>query len=293
MKVIVTGGSGKLGRACVKDLLQSGHQVINADLVPPAEPLCEFVKVELTDMAQVMDLLSGLDWDHRRGVDAVVHLAAIPAPGKQPNADAFRINTCSTYNVFESARRLGIRNVVWASSETLLGLPFDIAPPYLPVDEDYPSRPETAYSLSKLMGEEMAKQYCRWDPELKIIGLRFSNVMEPWEYAAFPGFENDPDGRRFNLWGYIDARDGAQAVRKALEAELKGAHAFIIANADSVLSRPTRQIVAEVFPNVTYTPGKDPHETLLSIENARRVLGYEPQYSWRHEVASTQRPQES
>ena len=293
MKVIVTGGSGKLGRACVKELLQSGHQVINADLVPPADGQCEFVKVDLTDMAAVMDLLSGLDWDHRRGIDAVVHLAAIPAPGKQPSADVFRINTCSTYNVFESARRLGIRNVVWASSETLLGLPFDIAPPYLPVDEAYTARPETAYSLSKLMGEEMAKQYCRWEPEFKIIGLRFSNVMEPWEYAMFPAFENDPDGRRFNLWGYIDARDGAQAVRRALEAPLKGAHAFTIANADTVLSRPTREIVAEFFPKVAYTPGKDPNETLLSIENARRVLGYEPQHSWRSELASAQPSREA
>ena len=94
--------------------------------------------------------------------------------------------------MFEAARRLGIRNVVWASSETVLGLPFDTPPPYAPVDEEYPGRPETAYSLSKLLGEEMAKQFCRWDPELKIIGLRFSNVMEPADYARFLAFEAEP-----------------------------------------------------------------------------------------------------
>ena len=93
----------------------------------------------------------------------------------------------STYNVFEAARRAGIRNIVWASSETVLGLPFDTPPPYVPVDEEYPGRPETAYSLAKLLDETMAEQFCRWDPELKIVGLRFSNVMEPEDYAAFPG----------------------------------------------------------------------------------------------------------
>src|SRR4030095_10384612 len=98
----------------------------------------------------------------------------------------FKVNTLSTYNVFEAARRLGIKNVVWASSETVLGLPFDKPPPYAPLDENYPGRPETAYSLSKFLGEEMAKQFARWDPELKIIGLRFSNAVGPAASARVP-----------------------------------------------------------------------------------------------------------
>ena len=122
-------------------------------------------------------MLSEVD-DRLADVDALVHLAAIPAPGRNPNAVIFKVNTLSTYNVFEAARRLKIRNIVWASSETVLGLPFDRPPPYVPVDEEYPGRPESAYSLSKLIGEEMARQFCRWDSELKMIGLRFSNVME-------------------------------------------------------------------------------------------------------------------
>ena len=101
-----------------------------------------------TDFGQALEVLSEID-DRYRGVDALVHLAAIPAPGKQPNAVIFKVNMLSTYNVFEAARRLKIRNVVWASSETVLGLPFDTPPPYAPLDEDYPGRPETAYSLSK------------------------------------------------------------------------------------------------------------------------------------------------
>jgi nucleoside-diphosphate-sugar epimerase len=286
MKVIVTGGSGKLGRACIRHLLAAGHQVINADTVAPREETCPFVKVDITDMGQVSELLAGMDWDHRRGVDAVIHLAAIPMPGKQPNAEVFRINTLSTYNVFEAARRLGIRNIVWASSETLLGLPYEVMPPYLPVDEECPARPETAYSLSKLMGEELAMQFCRWDPELKIIGLRLSNVMDPEEYAHFPAFERNPESRKFNLWGYIDARDGAQAITRALESPLKGAHTFVIANDDTVMQRPTRELADEFFPGVPYRGPRSGNATLLSIEKARRLLGYEPQFSWRRRASS-------
>src|SRR5688572_6718791 len=228
-RVVVTGGSGKVGRACVKDLLEHGYDVVNVDTVPPAKEACPFVQADLTDFGQALEVLSQVD-DRITGVDALVHLAAIPAPGKQPNAAIFEVNTVSTYNVFEAARRLKIRNVVWASSETVLGLPFRKLPPYAPVDEEYPGRPETAYSLSKLMGEEMAKQFCRWDPELKIVGLRFSNVMEPADYARFHGYDSDARLRKWNLWGYIDARDAAQAIRKAVEAPIKGAELFIIAN---------------------------------------------------------------
>ncbi len=201
-RVVVTGGSGKVGRACVKDLLEHGYDAVNVDTIPPAKESCPFVQADLTDFGQTLEVLSEVD-DRIGDVDALVHLAAFPAPGKQPNAVIFKVNTVSTYNVFEAARRLKIRNVVWASSETVLGLPFAKPPPYAPVDEDYPGRPETAYSLSKLMGEEMAKQFCRWDPELKIVGLRFSNVMEPADYARFPGYDSDARLRNWNLWGYI------------------------------------------------------------------------------------------
>ncbi|MET0223110.1 MAG: NAD(P)-dependent oxidoreductase [Terrimicrobium sp.] len=280
-RIVVTGGSGKLGRACVQDLIEHGYDVINADIVAPKEIRCPFFKIDLENMAQVSELLAAMDFEHSRGVDAIVHLAAIPGPGSAPNETVFRVNSVSTYNVFEAARRFGIRNIVWASSETLLGLPFAEPPPYAPLDEESEPRPNTGYSLSKLMGEEMAKQFCRWDPELKVVGLRFSNVMEPSDYAAFPAFDNNPGGRRFNLWGYIDARDGAQAIRKALEASLKGAHVFIIANADTVLTRPNDELLAEFYPSVPVKRTVGPNETLLSIDKARSVLGYQPQHSWR------------
>ena len=279
-RVVVTGGSGKVGRACVADLLAHGYEVVNVDAVPPAVENCPFVQADLSDFGQALEVLSEVD-DRLRDIDALVHLAAIPAPGRNPNAVIFKVNTLSTYNVFEAARRVGIRNIVWASSETVLGLPFDTPPPYAPVDEEYAGRPESAYSLSKLLGEEMAKQFCRWDPELKIIGLRFSNVMEPADYARFPSFDADARLRKWNLWAYIDARDAAQAIRKAIEAPIKGAEVFIIANADTVMSRPNAELMAEVFPGVPLKEGLGDNETLLSIAKARRLLGYEPQHGWR------------
>ena len=173
---------------------------------------------------------------------------------------------------------------MWASSETVLGLPFDTPPPYAPVDEKYPPRPESTYSLNKALEEEMARHFCRWDPELVMVGLRFSNVMDVEDYVQFPSFDADPQLRRWNLWGYIDARDGARAVERALAHDRPGADVFIIANADTVMSRSSASLMSEVYPGVEVRRELGEHETLLSIDKARRVLGYEPQHSWRDHV---------
>ncbi len=280
--VAVTGGSGKLGRAVVDELLAHGYDVVNLDLVPPRETRGAFVRLDLTDFGSVVEALTGIDgrYDH---VDAVVHLAAIPAPGLTGNATTFTHNLTATYHVFQAARVARIRRVVWASSETLLGLPFgpDGQPPYVPVDEKYPARPNSAYALAKHLEETMAAQFCRWDPELTVVGLRFSNVMEPPDYERFTGFDADPTLRCWNLWGYIDARDGAQAVRLALSYPHPGLEIFIIANADTVMSRHSAELAAEVFPDVPVTKQLGPHETLLSVAKARDLLGYEPRHSWR------------
>jgi len=282
-KVIVTGGSGKLGRAVLKDLVANGYQVLNLDQTMPREPICPTVRIDLRDFGEVVAALSGVD-EHKGPFDAVVHLAAIPAPGLFANARTFANNVPATYNVFEAARVAGIKNVVFASSETVLGLPFETPPPYVPVDEEYYPRPETAYSLGKLVDETVARQFARWDPDLKIAGLRFSNVMDVEDYKAFPTFDSDPKKRKWNLWGYIDARDGAQAVRKAIEAEFKGFEAFIIANADTVMSRANASLMAEVFPGVEQRPNMSSAGTLLSIDKAKRMLDYNPQHSWRNHV---------
>jgi UDP-glucose 4-epimerase len=279
--VAVTGSSGKLGRHVVRDLQEHGYRVVAVDRVAdPASPAAVSVRVDLTDYGQVLEAFTGVD-DRHDGVDAVVHLAAIPAPGLATNSATFANNAPGTYNVFAAARAAGIRNVVWASSETVLGLPFDVPPPYIPVDEEYTPRPESTYSLVKTLEEEMARQFCRWVPDLKMIGLRFSNVMDVEDYAGFPAFDADPQLRRWNLWAYIDGRDGAQAVRRALEHEAIGTDVFVIAAADTVMSRRSADLAAEVYPGVTVRRELGEHETMLSIDKARRVLGYAPEHSWR------------
>jgi nucleoside-diphosphate-sugar epimerase len=280
-RVVVTGGSGKLGRACVNELLEHHWDVVVFDHEPASDrPNLTFVPIDLTDYGQVLDAMLGVE-ERFEHIDALVHLAAIPAPGLVPDHATFANNMNATYNTWQAARRAGIRNIVWASSETVLGLPFDTPPPYLPVDEDYPPRPESTYSLVKTLEETMAAQLCRWDGRLKMTGLRFSNVMEPDDYPRFPSFDADPLARKWNLWAYIDARDGAQAVRLALERDATGMDLFIIANADTVMSRPSAELAATVFPGVEVRRTLGTNETLLSIDKARRLLGYAPQYSWR------------
>ena len=278
--VAVTGASGKLGRHVVRDLHEHGYRVVALDRVPdPGSPAQASVRVEFTDYGQVLEAFTAVD-DRHQGVDAVVHLAAIPAPGMATNATTFTNNITASYNVFAGARSAGIRNIVWASSETVLGLPFDTPPPYIPVDEQYPPRPESTYSMVKTLEEEMARHFCRWVPDLKMIALRFSNVMDPEDYAAFASFDADPDLRRWNLWAYIDGRDGAQAVRRALQHDTVGFDVFVIANADTVMSRRSADLAASVYPGVPVTRQLGEHETMLAIDKARRVLGYEPQHGW-------------
>ncbi|RXZ71997.1 NAD-dependent epimerase/dehydratase family protein [Agromyces albus] len=280
MQIAVTGGSGKLGRTVVQSLRDEGHEVINLDRYGERGT---FTRVDLTDYGQVVDAIAGVD-DRHSGIDAIVHLGAIPAPGLASDVATFHNNMLSTFNVFQAAKRLGIRRIVYASSETVLGLPFETPPPYIPVDEEYAARPESTYSLVKHLEEQLAIELVRWDPELSITALRFSNVMDPDDYAAFPSFDADATMRKWNLWGYIDGRDGAQAVSRALEKALPGFERFIIAAADTVMSRPNAELVAEVFPGVPVRGELGEHDTMLSIDKARRMLGFEPRHSWRDEV---------
>jgi UDP-glucose 4-epimerase len=285
MKIALTGGSGKLGTNVLAYLRDAGHDVTNLDRAGVRGPA--FLRVDLTDFGDVISALSGVrDGSYPSSpaaYDAVVHLAAIPAPGVVSDEATFHNNALTTFNVFHAATRLGIRNIVFASSETILGLPFVTPPPYIPLDEEV-ELPESVYSLNKLLEEKQAEQLARWYPDLKIIGLRFSNVMNVEDYAEFPSFDADANLRKWNLWGYIDARDGAQAVLKALEYATPGFERFVIASPDTVMSRPNDELVAEVFPGVEVRGELGVNDTLLSIEKARRVLGYEPKHSWREHV---------
>ena len=276
MRIVVTGGSGKGGRWVVRDLREHGHDVLNVDLANDGGGNGRTIQADLTDLGQALELVAG--------ADAVVHFAAIPASGLRAEGDTFRINTLSTYNVFSAAVAAKVGRVVWASSETVLGLPFDRPPDFAPIDESIKPRPESSYALSKLLGERMAEQLARRSG-IGFVGLRISNIMEPDDYGAFPSYWSDARLRKWNLWGYVDARDVATAARLALDAPVDGAEVCIIAAAETVMTRPSADLMAEVFPDVPLTRPVEGRETLLSIEHARQVLGYEPAHRWSDHVA--------
>jgi nucleoside-diphosphate-sugar epimerase len=278
-RICVTGASGLAGRAVVRDLLEHDYDVVSTDItVTRANREPGMMRADLTDFGQAVEVLSG--------ADAVVHLANIPAPGLDPPAVTFNANTTMNFNVFSAAATLGLSRVVWASSETTLGLPFDVAPMYAPVDEEHYPFPTSTYALSKVASETVAGHVAQWSG-IPFVALRFSNIIRPGDYGVFPSFWDDALLRKWNLWGYVDERDVAAACRLALAAPVDtigGSPAFVIAAADTVMNRPSADLLAEVFPGVPLTRGVGEFETLLAIDRARQVLGYEPRHSWRDHV---------
>jgi nucleoside-diphosphate-sugar epimerase len=275
-KICVTGASGKLGRAVVRDLIDHGHEVVATDVRPgPSDLGAQVLVADLTQYGQAAEVLNG--------VDAVIHLANIPAPGIRTPSETFNSNTTMNSNVFLAAAQLGIDRVVWASSETTLGLPFDVPPRYVPVDEAHYPYPTTTYALSKVVTETLAEHVTQWSG-IPFVALRFSNILGPEDYQAFSGYWDDPLLRKWNLWGYIDTRDAATACRLALDAPVQGAQSFVIAAADTVMNRPSADLMKEVFPDVEITRELGEFETLLAIDRAREVLGFVPRHSWRDHV---------
>ncbi len=284
-RICVTGAAGKAGRAAVAHLREQGYDVLATDVAVSDARAAGVLKADLTDYGQVTDVL--------RGTDAVVHLANIPAPGLAPAAVTFNANMAMNFNVFHAAAALGLSRVVWASSETTLGLPFGGGPEqtpgapgelrYAPVDEDHFPFPSTTYALSKIASEAVAEQISRWS-RIPFVGLRISNIMEPDEYQRFPSYWPDPHARKWNLWGYVDVRDVAAACRLGLEADVAGSHNVIVAAADTVMNRPSRDLLAEVFPGVPVTREIAGYDTLLAVDAAKRLIGYVPRHSWRDHV---------
>jgi nucleoside-diphosphate-sugar epimerase len=188
-------------------------------------------------------------------------------------------------NLFLAARTLGLQKVVWASSETTLGLPFgpDSPPRYAPVDEDHFPFPDSTYALSKVVAETMAAHISGWSG-MPFVGLRFTNVLTVDDQKDFPAVWSDPVRRIWNLWGYVDVRDAAASCRNAIETKTTGSENFVIAAADSVMNRPSEDVLREFFPDVEYRGGIDEYGSLLSSARAGRMLGYQPKHSWRQHL---------
>jgi nucleoside-diphosphate-sugar epimerase len=277
MRIAVTGSSGKLGSATVDRLRAEGHEVLGLDLT--GTPGFGFTRVDFADYGQTLDSLLGVTARHT-GLDALVHLAAIPVNGLVPDVTTFHNNMTVSFNVFFAAMRAGIRTIVYASSITAMGFPFTEPPPRLPLDENV-SAANNTYGLGKVLEETMATQFVRWDPELSITALRFTHVVAPGEYGSFAR-AGEPGYRRDLLFSYVDARDGALAVDLALQHAEPGFETYNVAASDTGTTIASARLVAETFPDVPFTPGAE-FETLMSIDKARERLGFEPQHLWRDE----------
>jgi nucleoside-diphosphate-sugar epimerase len=291
-RVCVTGATGQAGRATVNELRERGVEVAATDLVATRDDLESGVlRADLTDYGQALQALEG--------ADAVVHLANIPAPGLSTPAVTFNANVAMNFNVFYAAAKLGVKRVVWASSETTLGVPFGItpqderfmeaegvAPRYAPVDEDHYPVATMTYALSKVVSETIAGEIARWSA-IPFVALRFSNIFDASEYPQLPSVWADPHARKWNLWGYVDARDVASACRLALDAPPEAVAAspsLVIAAADTVMNRPSSALLEEVFPGVPRRRDLGEFESLLATDRAREAIGYEAQHSWRDHI---------
>lgn len=278
-KVVVTGGSGLLGRDVIKEFLEHGYEVVNADLKHPQETLCSTVITDLTNLGEVYGVLAG--------ADAVVHLAAIPVAYSHPNEVTFQNNVMSTYNILEAAGSLGIKKAVISSSESSYGICFskqNLTPQYVPIDEQHPQLPEESYGLSKIVNENTADMIHR-RTGMQVVSFRLGNVIAPEMYPNFPGFIHDPEQRKTILWSYIDTRDAASAYRLAVETNELGSVALNIGADETSMDIESKQLMETCFPDVTdFRKELTGFEPLLNNEKAKQLLNWKPIHKWRNYV---------
>ncbi len=283
MKVVVTGGSGKLGRWVVRELISGAHDAPPHDVTVfdrargPAAEAVRHLSGDIVDLGHVVGALGG--------ADAVIHLAAIPTHSVAPNEDTFRVNVMGTFNVHEAAWRLGIGRVVTMSSEAVLGwapgaMVREVAPQYLPIDEDHPLGAQDAYGLSKIACEAIARSYAA-KCDMTAIALR-----PPWIASPAEMLEIHRNGGRpvteFGPCHYIDARDLALACRRAVERPLSGFHVLFVGAGESTVAEPLASLYPRLMPAIGDTASAlTGTSAWVSIERARQTLDWSPGRSWR------------
>ena len=289
-KIFVTGGSGKAGKHLIQYLLEKGYSVVNADLVPLVMNGVDNINLDITDSGQVFNALSGYAniqelklGEGIKNFKTVVHLAAIPRILVKPDNETFRINTLGTYNVMEAATKLGIKKIIFASSETTYGFCFaqgNPIPKWLPIEEDYETSPTDSYGLSKVLNEKTGKSFQK-RTGIDIYALRIGNIIEPDEYHRFEEFCENPSIRLRNLFNYIDARDLAQAIELCIKKDGLGYEVFNVTHNINSVSLTTEEIIKQFFPNVKMRRDMEKYESILSSKKIRDVLGFNPAYDWK------------
>lgn len=285
MKVLVTGGSGKLGRQVVLNLVEHGHEVMSVDRLRPASggaswpSGADFREVDLLDVGQVAGAMVGCE--------AVVHLGAIPGAYSHADEVVFRNNTGGTYSVLQAAMLLGVRKAVIASSLSALGGAYALPPfppRYAPVDEAHPLEVKDPYGLSKEVDERTAEMFVR-RTGMTVLAYRFHTIVEQEEAVSLARhYEENPDDGVKILWGYIDVRDAAEACRLGAESEGFGFEAFNIVAADTLSTMPIESLIKAHCPELELRENLVGSASAFSIRKARELLGWEPKHSWREDL---------
>lgn len=278
MRVLVTGGDGRLGPWVARELRDHGHEVVSIDRLLPREREAgiRYRAVELGDLGQVVGAM--------RGCAAVIHLGAIPAPWSHPDEVVFLNNVGATYNTLQAAYLLGIGKAIIASSCSAYGMAWTetrFEPRYAPVDEEHPLLPHDPYGLAKETDERTAAMFAR-RCGMAILAYRFHWIALPGEAAARANDPaDDPARAATDLWGWVDIRDAARACRLGLETDIPGFEAVNIAAADTARHEPTEALLRAHCPTTVLREPLPGNATGWSIAKARRLLGYVPEHSWR------------
>jgi nucleoside-diphosphate-sugar epimerase len=283
MRVLVTGARGKVGRAAVAALQAAGHEVRASDLVPPVferpdEGEAAYVQADVTDAGDMFAIV--------RGMDAVVHAAALPEPTRNPPHVVFQNNLMGVFNALEAAIRWGVPRFVNISSETVPGFFFperEFLPDYVPVDEEHPIRPQDPYATAKHFGEQLMDAGVRRS-DIRCISIRPCWVQHEGNYERNLGPQvRDASVLSPNFWSYIDVYDLADSIVLAVESDLPGHEVFYIASPDNVGGRPLEETVRRYYGDKVEIKTPLPREDAsgISSEKARKMLGYAPKRSWR------------
>lgn len=277
MNILVTGGSGTVGKYIVDELTAHGHTVGVLDILPPKR---KDIRYHHCDILDLDDLAGELN-----GYDIVIHTAGIPHPLNDPAEKVFTVNVMGTFNVLEASARNGIAKVIFTSSESTLGFAFmtnRMVPQYLPIDEKHSLRPQDPYGLSKVNAEQICRTYSAR------YGIRTVCLREPWiwvpEESMIPLYRSlvtEYEKWHKNLWAYVHVYDVAQAHRLAAENDLENLHeVFFITAKENWTGVDSKTLAKEFYPDVkVLSPGFSDTQTLISHEKAKKILGYNPRYS--------------